>query len=201
VYYPDSVVYRSAIEALGNIGSEAAIPALLKATERYSPDGCSSAIEALGNIGSEAAIPVLLKAINVADSVVCQSAIKALGKIGSEPATLALLKAIDCPNWKVRQSAAEALGSIGNPQPLKLLWQKQLKSPDYSIAQAITAIQNRCKFYNYELFQSEAIQEEPHSSQSTPTVIYDQRGATIGNLAHEVHGNQTTQQTPPPSSP
>ena len=201
IAHPNLSVHESAIVKSSEIGGEAATSELLEAIEDSDSYVRRSAAYVLGKIGGEAAIPALLRAIEDSNQFVRESAVYALGKIGGEAAIPALLRAIEDSDIGVRQKAAEALGNIGNPQPLKLFWQEHLKAPSNSIAQAITAIQNRCKFYNYDLFQSEAIQEEPHSSHSPSTVIYDQRGATIGNQAHEVHGNQTTHQTPPPSSP
>jgi len=64
----------------------------------------------------------------------------------------------------------------------------------------IASIQSRCKFYNYEIFQSPATEEKSEPSTSQPTIIYDQRGATIGNVAHMVQGNQGTNPVAPDST-
>ncbi|WP_175551128.1 HEAT repeat domain-containing protein [Spirulina major] len=63
----------------------------------------------------------------------------------------------------------------------------------------IPTIQNRCQFYNYEIYQAHLIaqQADRQASQksdrpSSNPVTYDLRNATIGNFAHEVHGNQIT---------
>ncbi|TYT72341.1 HEAT repeat domain-containing protein, partial [Microcystis aeruginosa] len=50
-------VRSNAAEALGNIGSEAAIPGLVKALEHSNEYVRINAAYALANIGSEAAIP------------------------------------------------------------------------------------------------------------------------------------------------
>jgi hypothetical protein len=65
----------------------------------------------------------------------------------------------------------------------------------------IPAIQNRCQFYNYDLYQAhlaaQKADRQTHSNSDRPSttnpVIYDLRGAAIANLAHEVHGNQIAQ--------
>lgn len=64
----------------------------------------------------------------------------------------------------------------------------------------ISIIQGRCQFYNYEIRQAHLVaqQADRQASQksdrpSTNPVTYDLRNATIGNFAHEVHGNQITQ--------
>jgi len=64
----------------------------------------------------------------------------------------------------------------------------------------IASIQSRCKFYNYEIFQSPATEEKPEPLASQPTIIYDQRGATIGNIAYTVQGNQVTNPAAPDST-
>lgn len=38
------------------------------------------------------------------------------------------------------------------------------------------------------------------ASTSQPTILYDQRGATIGNVAHTVQGNQVTNPAAPDST-
>ncbi|CCI30625.1 Similar to tr/Q8YVS1/Q8YVS1 (fragment) [Microcystis sp. T1-4] len=100
--------------ALGKIGSEAAIPGLLKALEDSNEDVRSNAAEALGKIGSETAIPGLLKALKDSDWDVCEEAAEALGKIGSETAIPGLLKALKDSYFSVRWKAAAALGKIGS---------------------------------------------------------------------------------------
>ena len=68
----------SAARALGGIGSEDAIPALLEATKDRSEYVRVSAAEALGRIGSEDAIPALLEATKDRSEYVCRQAAKAL---------------------------------------------------------------------------------------------------------------------------
>jgi len=53
---------------LGDIGSETAIPGLLKALEHSNSDVRVQQPSALGNIGSETAIPGLLKALEDSNS-------------------------------------------------------------------------------------------------------------------------------------
>jgi HEAT repeat protein/energy-coupling factor transporter ATP-binding protein EcfA2 len=112
-------------DALGDIGSESAILALLKLLENINSDVRGRAADALGDIGSESAIPALLKLLKDSDSDVRWRAADALGDIGSESAIPALLKLLEHTNSDVRWSAAFALGKIGSestiPALLKLL--------------------------------------------------------------------------------
>ena len=64
----------------------------------------------------------------------------------------------------------------------------------------IASIQSRCKFYNYEIFQSPVIEEKPEPLASQSTTSYDLRGATIGNIAYTVQGNQVTNPAAPDST-
>ncbi len=99
---------------MGNIGSETAIPGLLKALEDSNKDVRMYAAEALGKISSETAIPGLLKALEHSDVYVRWKAAEALGNIGSETAIPGLLKALEHFDWFVRREAAAALGKIGS---------------------------------------------------------------------------------------
>ena len=198
---PSGNVRRSATEALGNLGSVDAVPGLLKALEDPENYVRRSAIEALGTLGSREAIPGLLKTLEDSNDYVRGIAAKALGKLGGVEAIPGLLKALEHPDSNVRERAAEALGKLGSSLQLANLWRSRLKNPtDWYLGDAIASIQARCKFYNYEIFQSLATEEDPDASTSPPTIIYDQRGATIGNVAYTVQGNQVTNPAAPDST-
>jgi hypothetical protein len=78
----DSDVRWEAAEALGRIGSDAAIGALSKALDHEDSDVRWRAAEALGRIGSDAAIGALSKALDHEDSDIRWKAAEALGRIG-----------------------------------------------------------------------------------------------------------------------
>ena len=156
---PDSDVRRSAAAALGHLGSEAAIPGLLKALEHQHSHVRRSAAAALEHLGSEAAIPGLLKALEHQHSHVRRSAAEALGQLGSETAIPGLLKALEHQDYHVLGSVAETLGQLGSAVAIIDLWRLHLRKPEYYLEKTIFAIQDRCKFYNYEIWQeAEAIQ-------------------------------------------
>ncbi|MEQ9548065.1 MAG: HEAT repeat domain-containing protein [Coleofasciculus sp. G3-WIS-01] len=153
-----SVCWRAA-DALGKIGSERAIPALLKLVEHSDFDVRSSAADALGKIGSERAIPALLQLVADSGSSVRRRAAYALGEIGSERAIPALLKLLEHSDSSVCWNAAAALGNIAKkdtgaitqylPHLLTLIPTDSGKNA-FSV---ILAIQENCKFYNYEIWQ------------------------------------------------
>ncbi|MFP4221255.1 MAG: hypothetical protein ACLFSH_11840 [Phormidium sp.] len=72
---------------------------------------------------------------------------------------------------------------------------------------AITQIQNRCQFYNYELWEEAQLKEKSprqnkgNSAAQTTTIVnietLNGAGAAI-NLGGTVQGNQTGSQSPPP---
>ncbi|HBY81548.1 MAG TPA: hypothetical protein DEG47_32200, partial [Cyanobacteria bacterium UBA11148] len=106
-------------EALGKIGSNTAIPILLKLVQDSDVKDTyhtvrKMAAKALGKIGSNTAIPSLLKMLEDANSGVRESVAEALGEIGSDTAIPGLLKLVGDSKSKVRASAAEALGEIGS---------------------------------------------------------------------------------------
>ncbi|MCA2801138.1 HEAT repeat domain-containing protein [Microcystis sp. M113S2] len=195
--HSDEDVRGNAALALGNIGSETAITGLLKALEESNKDVRWKAAFALGKIGSETAIAGLLKALKDSDSLVRMYAAEALGKIGSETAIPGLLKALEYSNKDVRRKAAEALGKIGSEAAMTELI-KCLKNPDFvtlnngdtlsQAREALDIIQNKLKYY-HPLPESISYSTQSPTSE-TSSITYDLRGATIGNLAHNVQGSQ-----------
>ena len=158
VEYSRYNVRMSATKALIKIGSHQAIPALLKLVKSYNFSVRSSAAEALGNIGSHQAIPALLQLVEHSNYFVCISAAEALGKIGSHRAIPALLQLVENWDYFVRSSATDALCNIAKkdtrasqylPHLLTLI-QTRYGQDAFRI---ILAIQENCKFYNYEIWQ------------------------------------------------
>jgi len=187
----------NALEALTEIETETAIAGLLKALEHSDEGVRGNAAFALGKIGSETAIAGLLKALEHSDEDVRWYAAFALGKIGSETAIPGLLKALEDSDEFVRRKAAEALGNIGTEAAMTELI-KCLKNPDFvtlnngdtlsQARKALDTIQNKLKYY-HPLPESISYSTQSPTSE-TSSITYDFRGATIGNLAHNVQGKQ-----------
>ncbi len=156
----DSFVRGRAAYALGEIGTEAAIPGLLRLLEHADSFVRERAAYALGEIGTEAAIPGLLRLLEHADSFVRERAAYALGEIGTEAAIPGLLRLLEDADSGVRGSAAYALGKIAKkhaetisqhlPHLLTLI---PTASGDDAL-RVILAIQENCKYYNYEIYQA-----------------------------------------------
>jgi len=66
---------------LGKIGSDAAIPALLKLLEDPDAEIRQASAIALGKLGNEALIPVLIRLLEDSNAHVRESAVDALGNV------------------------------------------------------------------------------------------------------------------------
>jgi HEAT repeat protein len=201
----DSDVRRNAADALHVIDFVMAVIPNLK-VELSDSEVRGRAAEALGNIGSEAAIPELLKLVQDSDSTVRWRAVNALGSIGSEVAVPGLLKLMEHSGSDVRRRAAEALGKIAKKHPntiaqhLPHLLTLIPTDSGQDAHRAILAIQENCKYYNYEIFQ-DYLKAQKHDRQKNETAIattmiqqieritimtdkapiFNQQNATIGN--------------------
>ena len=143
-----------------------AISSLSKKLDDNHPEIRAKAAESLGRIGSETAIPGLLKALEDSNSDVRRCAAFALGKIGSEAAMTELIKCLKNPDFV----------TLNNGDTLS------------QAREALDTIQNKLKYY-HPLPESISYSTQSPTSE-TSSITYDFRGATIGNLAHNVQGNQ-----------
>ncbi|WP_245395679.1 HEAT repeat domain-containing protein [Anthocerotibacter panamensis] len=156
---------------LGQIGSEQAVEPLLRALQDENAEVRLSAADALGQFGSEQAVEPLLRALQDENAEVRLSAADALGQIGSEQAVEPLLRALQDEDAEVRWSAADALEKIGNPKLLPELWSLFLNQGKTELLSAISAIQERCKFYNYELTVSKEKESPPMKPTTQKTIL------------------------------
>ncbi|MDZ8226789.1 HEAT repeat domain-containing protein, partial [Nostoc sp. ChiVER01] len=92
--------------------------------------------------------------------------------IGNQEAVSALINALQHEDFSVRGIAAEALGEIAGSEVLHHIWKLQLKTPSQDKSDAISKIQERCKFYNHEICDSVLNEKRNNadltSSQNTP---------------------------------
>lgn len=93
----------------------------------------------------------------------------ALGQIGSVEAVDGLLDALADPYSEVCRCVAEALGQIGDAAVVANLWQLHLQQPEDYLEKAIAAIQNRCKFYNYEIWQEAVVIQKANREKPAAT--------------------------------
>ncbi|MBD2514033.1 HEAT repeat domain-containing protein, partial [Nostoc sp. FACHB-973] len=190
-------------EALGKIGNQQAVSALINALQDEDSSVRSIAAEALGKIGNQQAVSALINALQDEDSSVRSIAAEALGKIGNQQAVSALINALQDEDSSVRSIAAEALGKIAGSEVLHYIWELQLKIPSQYKSDAISKIQERYKFYNHEIFYT-VLNEETNSADPltsslntlnqtlktmSETPKNDFTGATFGNIVGSVTGN------------
>jgi HEAT repeat protein/energy-coupling factor transporter ATP-binding protein EcfA2 len=225
----DEEVYvrKVVADSLGEIGYEAAIPSLLELFE--AEEGLeeetvrASAANALEKIGGEKTIQGLLRVLeNNENWCIRRDAINILGKIGCETTIPRLLNIFNNEDilgdgaWEIYQSAIDALAKFSTPDYLAVLWNIYFQNPEIDLTRAIHAIQNRCQFYNYEIWQAHLTaqkadhQAKPNSDPNVITIqtlerlnimtdkapIFNQQHATIGvNYAAEDSRVEFTQHT------
>jgi HEAT repeat protein len=161
------MVQLSVVMALGKLGSKIAEPALIKLLENDVHN--TFVIHSLGQIGSDSALPNLLQALNHEDSTIRASAAFALGQISSETVVPELLQALNDNGEEsdVIKNIAYALGKVGDCKlilPLSnLLPTLTIDDVIDNVLNAISTLQERCKFYNYTLTQSPQMEDQPKS--------------------------------------
>uniref|UniRef100_UPI000AE00006 HEAT repeat domain-containing protein n=1 Tax=Pseudanabaena sp. 'Roaring Creek' TaxID=1681830 RepID=UPI000AE00006 len=202
----DHYVRRNLEALLGKIDS-AVEPLILK----YKDDEQRNAAEALVKIGSYKAFELLILALKDSNDDVRRNAADALGKIGSDKAVEPLILALKDSDDDVRKNAADALEKIAKTdrnlptltqQLPHLLTLIPTKSSQQAIS-VITAIQARCKYYNYDIAQTPLLPEDNPNPTTGNTYIFNDKVDQVvaGNLT--VHGDniasQNNQKTAPES--
>ena len=165
------------------------------------------AVEALGKIGNDKAVgPLILALKDPYNDDVRWYAVKALGEIGSDKAVEALILDLKDSDYDVRRNAlAEALSEIAqNDRNLPTLT-KQLPHlltliPTEASQQAlsvITAIQARCKYYNYDIAQTSLPPEDnPNPTTGNTYNFHGKVGQVVGGNLIVQGDNIATQNTP-----
>ena len=153
------------VETLGRIGGNSVENALIDILEKsqrqvgflLEEELVRALVEALGRIGGNLATIVLIDMIKNGSFTVelVVASIEALGKIGDKIAVPYLINYLErWPLWgdAVKRKSAKALGKIGDPRALSNLWEICLDKSEINFINEIITIQNRCKYYSYEIF-------------------------------------------------
>ena len=154
-----------------------------------------NAASVLGAIGDKEAFEALLLAITDQNSSVRESAVMALGMIGSEKTVVTLIQSINDPISSVRWTAKWALEKMSESDRNLPTLTQQLPHlltliPTESSQQAlsvITAIQARCKYYNYNIAQTPLPPEDDPNSRIGNTYNFH------GKVEQVFAGNPTVQ--------
>ncbi|MEQ9480665.1 HEAT repeat domain-containing protein [Coleofasciculus sp. F4-SAH-05] len=147
------LVRHSVAFALGKIQSKQAIQPLIDALKDEDASVRSSAAKALGEIQSKQAVQSLIDSLNDEEYQVRCYVVWSLGKIPSPMAIPPLITALNDRNNGVRREAQSALEKIDIPEFLPDFSALLKTDTDPAILNIISAIQQRCKFYNYTLTQ------------------------------------------------
>jgi hypothetical protein len=185
----DAYIRFLATEYLGGFAGKKELDGLLNALKDVEGDIRSNAAMWLGKANSRKAVDSLLLTLKDPEEFVRSNSAWALVKIGSKKAINDLLAALDDSSIGVRTQAAEGIGNIGDPQLLTILRKYQLTSCTTETCSAIAKIQNRCQFYNYELWQTaESISTQPQPTNMTEKPEYNTKYVVHGSLT-VVEGN------------
>ena len=191
---------EQAAQALGETCSKQAVDGLIRLMNDPVSFVRGSAAQALGEIRSEQAVDPLIQALSDPVSGVRWRVAEALGNIASERAIFPLVRAVEDSDSVVRETVAEALGKIKGvkiAQQLPTLVKMLPGKGGQEIILAIAAIQNHCKFYNYEIFQAHlAVQnaDRPTNLTSDRPITYEVNAEVVQIVENNygtIHGKQT----------
>jgi HEAT repeat protein len=171
----NSVVRYYAAKALGKIGSKKAVDPLINILKILKDKDSSllrCVVEALGKIGSEKAVDHLIHTLQNGNSYLRSISAIALSNIKSDKSVKHLILILNDSDYFMRRTASEALGKIAeNDRNLPTLTQ-QLPHlltliPTEASQEAlsvVTAIQARCKYYNYDIAKIPLQETENHAN-------------------------------------
>lgn len=112
----DEGVRAAAAEAMGKVGSKSAIPDLIRAMHKDTPQVRRIAIGAIALIAAPSGEAALIEAINNPDddNEARAQAVAGLGKIATPTAIAVLIKALDDYDLKVQEQTVDALARAGD---------------------------------------------------------------------------------------
>ncbi|OYQ64410.1 hypothetical protein B9G53_11950 [Pseudanabaena sp. SR411] len=205
----DADVQKTAVESLGNIGSNKPVEPLIAALQNADVGVRKTAAESLGNIGSNQPVEPLIAALKDADAGVRKTVADALIKIGSNKAVEPLIAALQNADADVRRLAAKVLSKNAQSdrnlstltQQLPHLFTLIPTESSQAALSVITAIQARCKYYNYDIAQTPLPPEDNPNPTTGNTYIFNDKVDQVvaGNLT--VHGDNIATQNNPKTAP
>jgi HEAT repeat protein len=193
-------------EALGKIGSDKAVEPLIAALQDTTDYVVESVIEALINLHCgkvNIVIFGLLEILENNNNHLCATAAKALGEIGGDMAVRGLIPLLQDNVFSVQHNATEALSKIASPMLINYLY--RLIPATYGINDiplVITAIQSRCKYYNYDIAQTPLPPEDNPNPTTGNTYNFNAPvGQVVENLTvqRDNIATQNNQKTAPES--
>ena len=108
----------------------------------------------------EKAVDSLIKVLNnEEDDDVRLSVVNAIGQIGSQTGIDALTNVLNDEDYGIRNSAEDALKNKAGSDKIGQMW-RLLQNDISDTKNIIVNIQNRCKFYNHDIFHSPQVENE-----------------------------------------
>ena len=143
------------------------------------------AVKTLAKIASRAAIPELIKDFSEEKRVGQRlRLIESLRYTYSEEVLPTLLNALNDEEVAIRRHAAFAIRQLGKHSHLSQLWQQQRRRPLEAIDSAIAAIQSRCGFYNYKIYeQARQIRILEHKDEQAQQSEYERILSVLHQMA------------------
>jgi HEAT repeat protein len=118
---PVDHVRASAAAALGRLGGDEAVEALIRALSDREAVVRASAVVALGRLGDVKAVGALIRALSDRAPWVRAHTAETLGRLGDVKAVEALIRALSDREGRVRASSAAALGRLGDVKAVEAL--------------------------------------------------------------------------------
>ena len=143
------------------------------------------ACQALGVIGDKSDVASILAALQDPIPTVRRGAIRALREMRIDTKEVAekfssLLTDVDI---YVRQDASSAFREVASPKHLNNLFELQQSTGEIHLFSTITAIQDRCKYYNYDIAQTPLPPEDHPNPTTGNTYIFK---APVGQVVENL---------------
>jgi len=188
------------IEAIGDIGHEESIDLLVSKFDKENYSLSKNIVKALGNIGGDKATEILIqflhdKEFNREHPTFPKTLVKNSKTLILPLSKMVYLQKWDASKFNIRENVVEALEKIAQfdrnlpalTQRLPYLFSLIFTEISEQALSVITAIQTRCKLYNYEISQTPLPAITPTLSSVTNNIA--QVGQIIQN--QNVAGNNT----------
>lgn len=164
------------------------IPGILEILGNSIPQIRSGAVRVLGMLEDVKPLQNIMSALDDVDPEVRKAAAEALINFDGNNETIeGLLESLEKEDDdSVRFEIFYTLGELAKPKYIRdILLSSQLKARDYHCLSTVATMQNRCKFYNYEIWQeAEEVQNEKLEIQKTNQG--DSSGQTINQFPNAI---------------
>jgi HEAT repeat protein len=170
----DRTVRDTAIRAFGKIGGDGCFKMLTELFKENQTNSYSlgTIAKALGDIGRKESIDLLISKLNKEDEALSADIIEALGSIGGDKAITTLIQLLNDEELDISDKVAKALTNLVHSDRNLPTLTQQLPHlltliPTEASQQAlsvITTIQARCKYYNYEIYNTPLQETEDYAN-------------------------------------